>query len=206
MIKAIFFDFDGVLTIEATGTTSIVNYVSTKTGIDKELFNKEYRKFNQDLLLGKVIHEQIWDDLCEALNQQIPFQVLVDSFLNTELDNRVISLVRRIKSMGYKVGMITDNKTDRIKAISDLHKLDELFDVICISASLGLSKSGKQIFLEATRKAGVSPLEAVFIDNSPENLIIPRDLGLSIIHFDHNERDYDKLIAQLEGVGVKIKG
>lgn len=206
MIKAVFFDFDGVLTREASGTASIVKYISRKTGIDEVQFNNEYRKFKPDLLLGKVTHEQIWDNLCDALNQKIPFQVLVDSFLNTELDHQIISLVRKIKAMGYKVGVITDNKIDRIKVISDLYKLDELFDMICVSAYQGLLKLGKEIFSEAAKNTGVYPSEAVFIDNNPENLIAPKELGMYVIHFDHDEREYAKLITQLDGVGVIIKG
>ncbi|MBN2335421.1 HAD-IA family hydrolase [Candidatus Bathyarchaeota archaeon] len=205
MIKAVFFDFDGVLTVEATGATSIVNYVSKETGIEKELFENEYRRFNPGLLLGKTTHAQIWGDLCAALDHQIPYQVLVDSFLDTELDTRVISLAETMKSTRYKIGIITDNKADRMKAISDLHRLDELFDVICVSAALGHTKSGKEIFLEAAGKAGVSPEEAVFIDNSPENLTAPRALGMKVIHFDHDERDHGKLVAQLARLGIKIQ-
>jgi putative hydrolase of the HAD superfamily len=113
-------------------------------------------------------------------------------------------LVKKIKSNGYKIGMITDNKTDRIKLIADSHKLNELFNVICVSASLGVSKSGKEIFLEALHRAEVSPTEAVFIDNNPENLISPTELGIHTLHFDHDKRDYDKLIKQLICFGVKI--
>lgn len=203
MIKAVFFDFDGVITIEATGTSSIVNVISSKTGIDKDLFNKEYRKYNPDLLSGKVTHKEIWNTLCESLNRKIPYKILTDSFLNTALDSNIISLARRMKFIGYKVGMITDNKTDRIKVISELHKFDELFDVICVSASLGMSKTSKGIFLKACRDAEVSPEEAVFIDNNPKNLTAPKEIGIHVIHFDHDERDYDNLIKQLESIGIK---
>lgn len=43
MIKAIFFDFDGVLTTDATGTTSIVKYFQNTTNVNVESFdnNKE---------------------------------------------------------------------------------------------------------------------------------------------------------------------
>jgi len=203
MIKAVFFDFDGVLTIEATGTTSIVNYISAETGIDREQFNREYWKYSADLLLGKVTHEQIWGSICEALNREIPYQVLVDSFINTALNPEVVSLARRIKSNGYKVGLITDNKADRMDVISKKHGFDGLFDVICVSAALGFSKTGEEIFWEAVRRAGVKPSESVFIDNTPENLIIPRKMGMHVIHFDNDKRDHEKLITQLEEAGVK---
>lgn len=202
MIKAVFFDFDGVLTLDATGTTSIVKYISARTGIDKELFNTEYRRFNKDLLLGVTTHDKIWGKLCYALNQEIPEQVLIDSFLNTPLDHKMFTLARELKSLGYKVGMITDNKADRIKAISDANSFDELFDVVSVSASVGLSKSGKEIFWDAIRKIGVDAEESLFIDNNPKNLVVPVELGMSIIQFDHDERDYDRLFDQLRREGV----
>lgn len=205
MIKAVFFDFDGVITIEATGTISIVNYITSKTDIDKDLFEKEYRKHNPDLLLGKVTHKQIWNRLCESLNRKIPYKILTECFLNTELDSNIISLARRIKSIGYKVGIITDNKTDRIQVISELHKFTELFDVISVSASLGMIKTNREIFLKACRDVEVSPEEAVFIDNNPKNLTAPKEIGMHVIYFDHDERDYDNLINQLEIIGIKSR-
>jgi putative hydrolase of the HAD superfamily len=42
MIKAILFDFDMVLTTDGSGSQSICEYISKKTGIDLELFKKEY--------------------------------------------------------------------------------------------------------------------------------------------------------------------
>lgn len=163
--------------MDATGTTSIVKYISTRTGVDKELFNTEYRRFNKELLLGNITHDQIWGDLCQALNRDIPMQVLVDSFLNTPLDHMMFALARDVKSFGVKVGMIMDNKEDRIKAISDKANIHELFDVISVSGSLGLSKSGKGIFLDSLDKAGVCAEESLFIDNNPKNLVVPVELG-----------------------------
>lgn len=44
MIKAVLFDFDGVLTTDATGSQSICNYICKETGVDSELFKREYKK------------------------------------------------------------------------------------------------------------------------------------------------------------------
>ena len=204
MIKAVFFDFDGVLTLDATGTTSIVNYVTAKTGIDKESFNREYRKFNRDLLSGRTTHDLIWGDLCRAVNREISIKVLMDSYIHTPLDFQMIALARGIKSQGYRLGIITDNKADRIETISAKHRLDKLFDVISVSASVGSTKSGKEIFRDAMGKAGARAEECIFIDNNPRNLLIPEELGMSVIYFDHDKRDYDGLINQLHDGGVRV--
>jgi Predicted phosphatase/phosphohexomutase len=69
MIKAVLFDFDGVLTTDATGSESIWNYVCKKTGVDIEKFKEVYYKYNDDLLDGKTNHQNIWEQLCKELNK-----------------------------------------------------------------------------------------------------------------------------------------
>lgn len=55
MIKAIFFDFDGVLTTDPTGSVSITNYLAAKAGISVEHIRKCYLPYNQQLLTGKTL-------------------------------------------------------------------------------------------------------------------------------------------------------
>ena len=50
-IKGIFFDFDGVITVEKYGTPTMVAYISEKTGLSYDKVDLEYRKYNKDLLL-----------------------------------------------------------------------------------------------------------------------------------------------------------
>lgn len=110
MIKAILFDFDGVLTTDATGSESICNYICMKTGLNIKIFEKEYFKYNDDLLYGKTTHEEIWKNLCEGLNTQIDMNILYESFINTPIDNQMMKLIDGLKKQNYKVGMVTDNK------------------------------------------------------------------------------------------------
>ena len=53
-MKAIMFDYDGVMTLDTTGTESLCKYVSENMGIDKHIFENEYRKYTFDLIYGKV--------------------------------------------------------------------------------------------------------------------------------------------------------
>ena len=47
MIKAVLFDFDGVLTIDKTGSATITNYISNTCGIPLENVKSCYYKFNK---------------------------------------------------------------------------------------------------------------------------------------------------------------
>ena len=67
MIKAVLFDFDGVLTIDKTGSTTITNYISNICNIPLENVKSCYYKFNKQLLLGEITHQEIWKDFCQSL-------------------------------------------------------------------------------------------------------------------------------------------
>lgn len=90
MIKAILFDFDGVLTIDKTGSQSILRYLAAQTGLSEELLRTKYYKYNKDLLCGKITHCDMWESFCESVGCQIDYNVLAESFQNTPLDKDMI--------------------------------------------------------------------------------------------------------------------
>ena len=204
MIKAVLFDYDGVMTLEKTGSGSVCNYISKHTGIDKSIFENEYRKYNKELSIGKISHIDMWDELCKNLNKNIPIDILYDSFTNTPIDAEMHELVLKIKNQGIKTGLITDNKVDRMEYIDKKYHLKKYFDIISISAALGFGKETDKIFLETLKKAGIKPEESIFIDNQEQNLIIPKNMGIKTIHFDDKERDIKKLRNELEKYGIPI--
>ncbi len=145
MIKAVLFDFDGVLTIDKTGSTTITNYISNICNIPLENVKSCYYKFNKQLLLGEITHQEIWKDFCQSLGQNIDYSILLDSFRCTRLDDKMIVLVQKLKER-YLIGMVTDNKCDRISTILEFRGLSQCFDVVAISAYLHASKDSHSIF------------------------------------------------------------
>lgn len=202
MIKAILFDFDGVLTTDATGSQSICNYICKKTGIDAEIFKKEYYKYNNDLLYGKINHENIWETLCIGLNRKIDINILYESFVNTPIDSQMMTLVNELKQQNYKIGMVTDNKRDRIDNIVKYYDWNKKFDAITISAEVGSGKDYNEIFVKTIESLNVNADECVFIDNQEKNLISPKSMGMNVIHFDYIKRNYEKLIRELKNLSI----
>ncbi len=199
MIKAILFDFDGVLTTDKTGSQSIINYLSAKTGIPFETLKLAYASFNKNLLYHGLKHEDMWQDFCDRIGTNIDYALLTDSFWNTPIDNDMIALAKRLKSR-YAIGMITDNKCDRIDAIVQYHEWGELFDVISVSAAFRSGKTDERIFTETLCTLNVRPEESVFIDNTAKNLIVPEQLGMHTILFDDVNRDIQQFTEQLNRV------
>ncbi len=199
MIKAILFDFDGVLTIDKTGSTTITNYISNACGIPLDHVKSCYYKFNKQLLLGETDHQEIWDDFCKLLGQDVDYNILLDSFRFTRLDNKMISFVKELKKK-YLIGMVTDNKVDRIRTILDYRGLNDYFDVVAISANLHSGKENKSIFEYVLDTLNVSANECVFIDNTEKNLVVPREMGMATILFDDTNRDFESFVIELEKI------
>ena len=199
MIKAVLFDFDGVLTIDKTGSTSITRYISDSCGIPLENVKSCYYKFNKQLLLGETTHQEMWQDFCKSLGQDVDYNILLDSFRATRLDDKMIALVKKLKEK-YLVGMITDNKCDRIRTILDYRGLNQYFDVVAVSASLHVGKDNPSIFEYVLSTLNVSASECVFIDNTEKNLVVPKQMGMSTILFDDDNRDYNLFVENLESV------
>ena len=203
MIKAVLFDYDGVLTLDKSGSYTICKYISKNADIDYELFSHEYRKYNDDLLIGKVTHEQIWNQLCKNVNKSVSIKYLFDSYKNTPINTKMIDLVKRIKK-NNKTGLITDNKKDRIDAAKNDFKLAELFDVITVSAEIGSQKNKETIFSKTIKELSLNYDECVFIDNQENNLIVPKKVGMKTIFYNHKENDIKRLVSELKKLNIQI--
>ena len=204
MIKAVLFDFDGVLTIDGTGPESICKYICEKTGVDLEKFKNEYYKYNDDFLYGKIQHKDMWDKLCKSLNTEIGINILYDSFLNTPVDNEMLRIVNNLKKKKYKIAMVTDNKIDRIEKIAQYYHWNNIFDTITISAEIGSGKNCSRIFEKTLECLNLKAEECVFIDNQEKNLVVPKSMGINVIYFNHTERDYEHLIQEFKKLSMNL--
>lgn len=196
MIKAILFDFDGVLTVDKTGSQSVLNYISKATGIPFDTLKTEYYKYNERLLNGQLTHREMWGDLCKNIGRDIEYSVLIDSFRHTPLDSEMLDLVKELKSK-YIIGMITDNKCDRIEEILSYYKLSDLFNVVSISAEYKSGKESSYIFSKTAEKLSVAPNECIFVDNTAKNLHVANQIGMKTILFDDENRDISAFKKQL---------
>jgi putative hydrolase of the HAD superfamily len=100
--------------------------------------------------------------------------------------------------------MVTDNKKDRVDSIVRYYGWNTLFNSIAVSAETGSGKDHQKIFEKVLGGTGVRAEECVFIDNQEKNLIVPKGMGMSVVYFDHQKRDYDGLISELRKLLIKI--
>ena len=203
MFKAIFFDFDGVLTLDPTGSLTTTRHISKATGIDPRRVEAAFALFNDDLTRGKRTHAAVWADICRALRADVDISLLEEAFASTPLNNEMLALAMRL-GPHYVVGVITDNKQDRMDCIERLHRLSSYFDPVVVSAAVGSTKANRGIFEHALSLARVEPTECIFIDNSVRNLLVPHEMGMVGMHFDDVKTDVPALIGELAKRGVVL--
>lgn len=139
----------------------------------------------------------MWKPFCQQLNTEIDYSILINSFMNITIDMEIIEYIKELKEH-YIIGMITDNKSDRIQAILSNLNLGTLFDVVTVSATEHARKTESMIFENTLLRCKLNPHECVFIDNTAKNLIIPAELGMKTILFNDEDRDIAMLKKQVD--------
>ena len=202
MIKAIFFDLDGVLTLNNSGTAQTCKYISESIDVDYNLLIKSFKNLKSDLLLGYKKYSDILPKINNLFDNKIDNQLLEKAFLSTPKNTKMFDLVKNLKSKGYKTGIITDNPIERFNVLEKEFNLDFIFDSIIISSKVHSLKKESIIFETALNSLNLSPSEIVFIDNSKKNLEMPSKMGIYTIYHDDKENNIDLLISNLKKADV----
>ena len=175
--------------------------LSQATGIEISAVKATFSRYNKDLTLGRTTHAEVWNEICSALGQEFSISLLYKAFESTPMNAGMFSLARRLKA-NYAVGIITDNKKDRIDRLKRTQNLDALFSPIVVSAEVRANKESPQIFLHALSCVEVSPEESVFVDNNKANLLAPSALGIKSIFHDDEKNDIEALLRVFKTLGV----
>ncbi len=199
MIRAILFDFDGVLTVDKTGSHSVADFLHRKTGLGFELLRRAYGKYNARMLYGEISHRDMWPDFCADVGTALDPGLAEEAFRATPMNEEMLALVRELKQH-YLIGMVTDSPAERVEIAADHFGLRPLFDVISVSGQLHARKDQPLIFERTFEALGVRPEECVFIDNTAGNLTIPGRMGVKTILFDDEKRDVEGLRNLLKDI------
>jgi putative hydrolase of the HAD superfamily len=131
----------------------------------------------------------------EAIGIEVDFSPLANLLGEMELHHRVIDRVRELRDAGYRTALITNNVREGSSTWRAMLPLDELFDVVVDSCEIGMRKPSPQIYRHALELlGGIEPSRAVFLDDSPGNVVGARAVGLHAIEV----HDPDEALAELD--------
>lgn len=202
MIKAVFFDFDGVLALESTGADAISKALAKQTGIPYDELRPVYGKYGGRLVRQHKRYETIIKPLNHELKTHLTVKDIIEAVKTSTRNRDMLSLAQDLRAAGYMTGIITDNNIDRIDVLREPFGLDD-FSPLVVSAEVGYGKwQGAKIFEIALDRAGLKPQESLFIDNFENNLTFAAETGMQTYWHDDKANDVAAFRNRLADLGI----
>ena len=207
-IEAVVSDFGGVLTsplhnsflafqdssgipLEALGKAMAA--VAAREGANP-LFELETGRLTEAAFL-----EALANQLTIDLERPVKLHGFGEWYLgHLDPNQRMIGYMRELHERGYKMAICTNNVREWEQLWRAKLPIDEIFDVVVDSASVGFRKPEPQIYEITLDRLGVEAPAAMFVDDVELNCTAARELGMTAVWFQDNAQAIGKIEAALD--------
>jgi len=173
MIKAIFFDFEGVLTTEGNIVRNLL-YPKLKQYASLD----EMRKMYEQARCGELPLEKAFN--------KIPAEKLLKIADEITLKEGAIEILTKL-SNEFPLYMASNHIPELFeRAIKNL-KIKKFFKKIFVSFKMKTHKPEKRFFEIMLEDTKYNPSECIFIDDSKTNLVTAKEAGFITIWFNNND-------------------
>ena len=208
MIKAVFWDFGGVIT---SSPFESFNKYETENNLPKD-FLRLINSTNSDsnawakLERSEVDLDEFNDlflDESRKLGHPIPGKEVI-ALLKGEVRPQMISALKSIKDRLVLACLTTniqamDKEFEGNVSASGKHdEVMQLFDFVIESSKVNVRKPDPDFYLLACKKAKISPDEAIFLDDLGINLKPAKELGMKTIKVIDPDLALDELQSLLD--------
>lgn len=199
MIKAITFDLEGVYFVN--GKSNFIKRI-VELGVSEEeakrvfLDSDEMKKLYKT---GKWSDEEYWQWATKEWGINKTVEEITEMYVaGSQVDDRVEAVVKKVRELGFKTLICTDNFPARINGLQKRFGFLDNFDVAVLSYEVGATKSSQEIYLELIKRAGVLPEEIVFADDDEKKLVCAKELGINTFVYE----DFEQFLEELKRLGV----
>lgn len=184
MIRAVYWDFGGVLmrTEDWEPRTRLAErFGLSRQALEGMLWGGEDAV---QATIGAVTTRQHWHLVAQRLGLQTDdLTALQEQFFSGDrLDGALVDWIRELQC-SYRTGLISNAFDDLRPLLEDRLQIADAFDVLVISAEVGIKKPDPGIYHAALQRLDLQPAEAVFVDDFIENVQAARALGMYAVHF-----------------------
>jgi putative hydrolase of the HAD superfamily len=207
-ITTVISDFGGVLT---TPLVESFAAVQDETGIPFEQLGKAMATIQErdgkhplfELEKGKLSEADFLAKLGDALEPVLGHRPELHRFREIYFDalhpnQPMIDLMREAKAGGFRMSMLTNNVREWEPLWRSILPVDEIFEVVVDSGFVGCRKPDRAIYdLTLERIGNPLPDQCLFIDDTDVNCDAARSLGMTAIHYLHNDQAIPEIRAAL---------
>ena len=151
---------------------------------------------------GKISDDEYWQRIAPRLGLQTSEAVRdfrQELYGGVTADARMVRLVRELHSR-YRTGLLSNASARKPDRLVERYGLEGLFDVIVLSAAVGLAKPDPAIYRLALERLGTVAEATIFVDDYEPNVAAADALGIRAIHFT----GYQALRMALQEWGVEV--
>jgi len=198
--RAVGFDYGGVIA-GITGA-EFEKKASKLLNVSLKKFKETYFKFNHLLNHNILTTENFWKKLTTEFGREDKYEKLMNFIENLpthKINKKILTLIDKLKSNGYKTGLLSNNTTEAANKIHGFNLADH-FDTVIVSALIGRSKPDPKIFKIFIERLGIEAKELIYIDDTPRSLETSKEVGFYPILF----KNYKSLLDKLTELGIKI--
>lgn len=194
MIKAVVFDFDGLIIDTETPEYEVFYEIYRSHGIEltierySQTIGTTYGDFNPFTYINECLPEPI-----EESEIRLTYQQRLEPVLEQlEIREGVISYLETAKRLGLKIGLATSSKRVWIDRFFTKHNLHSYFDSISTADDVEKVKPDPALYLRAIDELGVDASEAIAFEDSDNGSKAAMKAGLHCVavpnkvtnHFD----------------------
>jgi epoxide hydrolase-like predicted phosphatase len=98
----------------------------------------------------------------------------------------VVHKIQELKHRGIRLGLLTNNVKEFGEHWRTMFPIDDLFEEVVDSSHVGMRKPDREIYELTCTRMGITPKEAVFVDDNADNVAAARAYGMEAVHFQEN--------------------
>jgi HAD superfamily hydrolase (TIGR01509 family) len=184
MIRAVILDFGRV--ISAQKPKSLFRRYEQELGLAPATINTIMFDSPawRDALLGKKTAVEFWTAIGPQLGLRSPDQIEAFRrryYADEKINPEVLDLMGRLFG-AYKLAVCSNSPPGLAQWLAEW-EIDHLFEAVFCSGDEGIVKPDPAAYQSTVARLDIEPCEAVFVDDSPENVEAASQQGLLAIHF-----------------------
>jgi putative hydrolase of the HAD superfamily len=181
MIKAVIFDWGGVMTMGADPgklTTDMADLLQVDRDSISQLWKEELGK----LLRGQLSDHEFWQAVAHKFDVTVPKDTVEvwAGWDDLKPEPEMFEFVHHIKQQGLKVAVLSNLFPAAEVTIKSHGGFDE-FDAVILSCQEGYAKPEHELYAKAVSALGVEASECIFIDDRMAVLTPAWAMGMTTI-------------------------
>lgn len=201
MIKAVVFDFGGVLlrTEDQGGRERWEARLGLPPrGLSKLVFDSDAAR---RATAGDAGVDAVWGHVATTLQLEpaVLAELQKDFWSGDRLDDALVTLIKGLRPR-YKTAILSNAWPDGRGLFTQLFGASDTFDLFIISSEERLAKPDARLYQLAAERLGVQPSEVVFVDDFLHNVDGARAAAMQAIHYTPGL----DVAAALRAVGVAV--